>query len=103
MTEREGMEKREPYVSLGIVMVVRRLIFLAGVIGSILMSSMDSLVLLARLFWMALRWALVLIANPSVLKCSCEFVVWEVCFKNVSHVQRGCIGYGFVEVDDLAG
>ena len=56
-------------MSLGIAMVVIRLIFLAGVIGSILMSSTDSLALLARLFWTALRCALVvLIAKPSVLK-----------------------------------
>jgi hypothetical protein len=56
-------------VSLGMAMVVMRFIFLAGVTGSILMSSMVSLVFLARLFWMELRWELVvLMAKPSALK-----------------------------------
>ena len=49
--------------------VLTRWIFFAGEIGRILMSSIESFAFAARVFWMALRCALVvLIANPRVLK-----------------------------------
>ena len=45
-----------------------RWIFFAGVMGRILMSSIESLAFVARAFWIAFRCALVvLMANPSVL------------------------------------
>ena len=31
-----------------------------------------------------------------------DLIVREVCFQEVSHVFGGGVGYGFVEVDDLA-
>ena len=69
MMVREGMEKSDPYVSFGMVIVLMSCIFLAGVRGRVLMSSSEILALAARVFWIALRWALVvLMANPSVLK-----------------------------------
>ena len=56
-------------MSFGIAMVVMSAIFLAGVIGRSLMSSIEVAAFLALEFWMELRWALVvLMAKPSVLK-----------------------------------
>ena len=50
------------------VIVLMSCIFLAGVRGRVLMSSSEILALAALVFWMELRWALVvLMANPSVL------------------------------------
>ena len=56
-------------MSLGIDMVLMRCNLVEGLIGRLLMSSIDNWVLAALLFWMALRWALVVLrANPNVLK-----------------------------------
>jgi len=52
---RAGMEKREPYVSLGMEIVLMSCIFLAAVMGRVLMSSSEILALAALAFWMELR------------------------------------------------